>query len=239
MRAAIALLARALALAVAVAACGGSDVTSDAALAPDARVPAPAKTHTLYVHTDGIMLLPGEDDATNNRSSIAAQAVSLAPYLVGEPQRQALIDGVVMQVKSIVAPYDIEVVTVRPASGDYSMMVMTDDSAQVLGLAPGMAAITRSSCNQRSSPVSFAFGYPGRDYAARNAIAMFADQAAIPLSTKPGDCMCFASSVCTQVGPCTIGGPGTPIDQSAGCTTGEPTMDEAAMFLAVFGPRRD
>jgi hypothetical protein len=203
----------------------------------DARVPQPAKTHTLYLHTEGIVLTPGEDDAINNKSAIVTQSVALAAFLQGDPDRQMKIDEIVLQLRDIVAPYDITIVSTRPTAGDYSMVVLTDDMASKVGLDAQLTAVTRSSCNQRSAPVAFEFGYFGRDYAARNAIAMFADQAAIPFSKLRGDCMCFSHLVCSVTMPCTIGGPDTPIDPDAGCATGETTMDEAALFLAVFGPR--
>jgi hypothetical protein len=123
------------------------------------------------------------------------------------------------------------------------MIVMTDDNSATAGLTPDLPAATRSTCNMRPAPVSFEFGYSGspeelrRDFAVRNAIAMFADQAAIPLSTKHGDCMCFIDSSCWIGSRCTIGGADVPIDHSGGCKRPESTMNEADAVLQVFGAR--
>ncbi len=209
----------------------------------DARLREPAMTHTLYLNAEGVTLVPGEDDATTNRSAIPPQAVSLGAFLRDDSERQTKIDAIVMQLHAILAPYNIDIVTTRPATGSYQMIVMTDDPASALGLSATINATTRSSCNRRPSPISFTFGYAGatdqrkRDFAVRNVIAMFADQAAIPISRKPGDCMCFVDVACAALSPCTIGGPGTPIDSRSGCPTTETTMDEASLFRDVFGAR--
>jgi hypothetical protein len=161
----------------------------------------------------------------------------------GDPDRDAKIGAIVSDLSSLLAPYDVTIVATRPTSAGYSMIVMTDDNASVVGQPAELPAATRSTCNMRTSPVSFEFGYGGspeelrRDFAVRNALARFADQAAIPLSKKHGDCMCFVNDACWIGSLCTIGGAGTPIDPTGGCPTSATEVDEADAFLQVFGAR--
>lgn len=237
-------------LAVVLLGCSGGGTESADAAGPadaapiDSQVRGPALTHTLFVNTEGVTVLPGANDAANNRTVIVSQPIALRPILSDDPQRQAKIDDILAQLRTILSPYDISVVAARPAAGNYHMVVLTDDNSQLLGLAPDLAASTPSPCNTQPSVISFEFGYSGftdqlkRDFAVRNAIAMFADEAAVPISTKHGDCMCFSNDECFVGSPCTIGGPGTMIDTTGGCSGGAvgTTMNEGSLFLEVFGP---
>ncbi len=209
-----------------------------------------AKSHTMFLQTEGVTVTPGSDDATTNKSSIPSAAATLQPWLVGDVDRATKIAQQAALIAGILAPYNISVVTTRPAAGPYDMIVITDDTAVKLGLNAGIGAITDTGCDMNASDVGFVFpkllgGAPFTnvlDYDALEAISMFGLQNGIPITTGPSDCMCLADQHCgmdlTQA--CTIGGAHTPIDKANGgagtCGVADATMDEASVFLAAFGP---
>ena len=203
----------------------------------------PALTHTLYINADGVTLTHGSEDATANTTHDVAQATTFAPWLAGDAARATRIANLVTEVRTTLAAYDVSVVATRPATGSYDMVVLTDSPASTVAGAPAGGIVT-SVCNVTPSVVSILFGptyaafttAQAQDTLANYAIALFANEAGIPWSTKPADCMCFADGACTPPNaPCTIGGAGTAIDSHVGCGLSGPTMDERALFLSAFG----
>jgi hypothetical protein len=242
-----------------LAACGSSNnatvdapVTHDGTVALDApKTTGNAKSHTLYLNTEGVSVTAGADDATMNKSSIIGAPATLMPFLVGAAGRDTRLAEIATQIETTLAPYGVTVVTTRPATGPYDMVVVTDDTGAKL--TPSLASagsITPTTCNSAASVVSFIFpvAFTGtspaqvRNLVANQAIAIFANNAGVPISTTTGDCMCYVASSCvapSENAICTIGGATTAVDQSnsgiEACGDTSPTMDEAAKFLAAFG----
>ena len=132
---------------------GGNQPALDAAPIPvDAEVLTPCTstggaggTHKLFLNFESQELTPGENDATLNRSSIVTETVTSPPFFDGVATRDDIITLVVDNVTTILAPFDIEVVTTRPAAGPYTMIVLggTPDD---LGLAPGSFVVASNTC---------------------------------------------------------------------------------------------
>lgn len=247
-----------LAVLVAMVGCGGDDSSEktpdaaksvDAAKTADAAVDAAptsgsAKSHTLFLNTEGVTVKPGSEDATKDQSGLASHSATLAPYLVGGADRATEIASLVTDIEGILAPYAVTVTNARPAAGPYDEIVLTDSDPSASGFPPS-AALLATTCNMEASVMGFAF--PARlDASYRHAtvvqfaVSMFATFGGVPESAKAGDCMCYQNDVCAPSATlCTIGGAGTPVDQSpAACGETATTMDEHAKFLAAFGPHQ-
>ena len=220
----------------------------DAAIDAPAFVPGAAMSHTLFLQTEGVLLVLGNSDATMNKSPLLTSDQTLASWRGSDAQRTTELAGIVTQMRTVLAPYHIDVVTTRPALGPYDMIIATDTLPQSIGLPAQTFAVTESpaaGCNTIPSKVAIMF--PGQfgtmftsmvaNFIANESIAMFGFTNGVPASNLAGDCMCFSGSACG--GPstaCTIGGPNTPIDPAMKCGDNAPTMDENAIFLAAFGP---
>jgi hypothetical protein len=118
--------------------------------------------HVLYLGFDGAALSPGLDDATVNQSSlVSGSAVALPPFTgtVGAPRvsSAAAQRAVVDRVRTLLLPYDVDVVDERPASGPYAMVVV-GGSAALLGEPAGEGGLARLDCSAATpSPVAFVF----------------------------------------------------------------------------------
>jgi hypothetical protein len=136
-----------------VGACGDSSKTSvDASTNHDApgdtagsgsgsgSASGTAKTHTLFLQLEGVTVVPGVDDGTTDHSTIIPHGATLKPWRMGDASRATEISALTTEIRGILAPYDIAVVTTRPAGGPYHEMIVTDDSATVLGTATACAS---------------------------------------------------------------------------------------------------
>jgi hypothetical protein len=231
-------------LVVAAAACSSGHTTS-----PDAAPPG----FTIYLNFDGVTLQPamlGGDDAATNRSSIVTAQTVAPPYLQGVATRDTTIASIVTAAKTAVAPFNVAIVTDRPTSLDYFMIVFTGQPSVVFGPGGGngVSAVTTFPCMQSpagpANPNSIGFQFqsaPGGDAygpVARGnlVIPVVALAQNIEPTTTNGDCLCFAAAGCgLGTSACTIGGPGTPVDTAHGCAGAAPTEDEMALLAALFG----
>jgi hypothetical protein len=190
-----------------------------------------------YLNFEGQTLTPGADDPVTNTSQLLAGTVTLPAYLAGDPQRVAKIQAIVNDVESILQPYDITVVTTRPASGRYDMLVAGGTSQQAGAPAglPGLAVLDCARAVLRH--ISLLFDLSTGHNAARQIVGGLGVSHGISASTLSDDCMCIAGGGCTSlVAACTIGGANTPVAPNANCEPGgATTMDEQQEFLAEFG----
>ena len=220
----------------------GTDAAIDG---PPGTVTGTALSHTLYINAEGVTLVPGSDDATMNKMSTISSSHAAVKWLANDAQRTTKIANLVTQVQATLAPYNVSIVSTRPAAGPYDMLVITDSTAQSFGLGAGAGGLLSLSCNTIPSAVAMLFGpsYSSftdvqlRNTFASYAIAGFAIQAGLPQSKKDQDCMCYTDNSCgTLTGACTIGGANTPVWTPDPCGFSGSTMDEAAQFLGAWGP---
>jgi hypothetical protein len=245
-------------LLVLVAACGddgGTPAQIDAPKAIDAAIDTPSDTpidsapintnatHTLFLNTEGVTVTVGNDNAVTNTSSAISTGATLLRFANADAARATTIAGIVAELQSILAPYNITVTTTRPAAGPYHQIVLTDDPPTKVGFPAGTGGSAPLNCTPARPYSAMAFGFANvilADQHARVAttLAMFALTDGIPMSKKPMDCMCYADQACiTPTAACTIGGPNTPVDTTDDlCHASPATMDEAGQFLAHFGP---
>lgn len=138
-----------------------ADASVDVAAGPDAATvcTAPATdahaaaAYTIYLNFDGVTLTKGmDDDARNNQSLLLVNDPTTIPrYLPNETDsvRQGRIDLIVGFVQRSLAPFSVDVVTTRPATGDYEMMVRGGDSGMI-GLAPGILSLAPGVCDAKN-----------------------------------------------------------------------------------------
>ena len=132
---------------------------------PVQRVPSPgarpwkaATARTLYLVFDGLQVSRGVlPDAANNISTLCAGTVP--PYAhrsIGE-DRNAVLAAITFRVRSLLAPFAVEVVTTRPALPPYDLMAIGGTPA-ICGLAAGFGGFSPLDCDDRSQgDIGFVF----------------------------------------------------------------------------------
>jgi len=224
---------------VMAAACGSGHTTK-----PDA---PPLPTMTVYLSFDGEMIQPttaGNDNAAMNLSSIITTAKTAPAYLNNVPTRADTIAQIVSETQARFAPFDVDIVTNRPTSGDYFMIVFTGEAKTVLG-TNGASAITTENCPTPPNKNGIAFEFQNGSTSdtftpvqkANLTIPSVALAQLVPPTSTAGDCMCWSATSCAPVGttPCTIGGAGTVVDAPHSCSGAPGTDDEMSLLQGVFG----
>jgi hypothetical protein len=196
----------------------------------------------LFMNFDGVSLTMGTDEASTNTSTIVTAPIALPPYLDGAADRQTRIDAIATATRTRLAPYDVELVTARPADAGYAMIVVSGDSKAVAG-ASGVSALVTNGC-AGADPHGIAFLFQssasadvyGPELKANLVLAMVGFEHQLPPTSKAGDCMCFAATSCTQPEKaCTVGAAGTTVDTANACSGAPSTIDEGALFTAALG----
>ncbi|HTM22409.1 MAG TPA: hypothetical protein VL172_17935 [Kofleriaceae bacterium] len=211
---------------------GGADAGNGADAAGGGADAAPGSgTHVLFLQFDGVDLTEGFDNAPSDVSGTVSGSATMPAW--GHPELTA---DIIADVTSVLAPYDIDVVSARPVDGPYAMIVFGGDS-ELVGLPAGIPATAPVTCAVNELAVGFVFDdFINAHAAAQQAVAIEGMVHVIPQSDLDDDCMCFTSSNCTPpaTAACTIGGAGTPGYDNDPCGA-VATFDEAARFLAAFG----
>jgi len=149
-----------------------------------------SRTNIYFLNFDGQVLTPGADDPVQNRSQLISQTVAIPTYLAGDPKRAAKIQSIIREVKAILAPYNIKIVTSRPQSGPYDMMVAGGSSRQA-GLPAGIGAVAVIDCTAAlPHHVSLLFDQTTGHEAARQIIGSLGISHGISASTKPPPAAC-------------------------------------------------
>jgi hypothetical protein len=194
---------------------------------------AGAGTHTIYLNFEGADLIadPSGNDARTGHTFLINSNKTVPPFLNGVANRDTFINTIVATVTQQLAPYDVQVVTMRPASGEFMMVVFGGASQDIIGQG-NVGSFGPLDCgNLSNDDIMFVFDAM-LDVPLANA-AMFTIGIAIGLSTTslPGDCL----SVSTATAVCTLSG-SAPISPSTGaCPNAAPNQDELSAFTAVFG----
>jgi hypothetical protein len=194
--------------------------------------------HVFYLNFEGQALQPGLDDASLNTTPLIQNAVTVPRFfdtVMGD--RTQPIATIVSLVKSVLAPYSVDVVTTRPASGDYWMSVIGGSSQAIIG-NPNVGSLAPGRCennNPRSMSLVFDAGViPYEDYA-WSILSDFGAMLGLAVTNISGDCMC-------RVGGCTHGnqpvcsyGMDVAVDPSSTC--GITTQNEVKHLALELGCR--
>jgi hypothetical protein len=200
-----------------------------------------AAMYTLFVSIEGVTLTPcGDNDARTNCSTLVQQETAFPRFLDGNVNRAEWLDDIFGLVRMRLAPFSIDVVTTRPASGDYQMIVIGGTPALV-GVPSNVAGIAPFKCGQNSrNNVSIVFDQgelPTRFDYANSILSDTGVFAGIPGATLSDDCLCRGAGNCRiDRGKACTYGVDVPVDPSQfGC--GQTRQDEQALMRAFYGCR--
>lgn len=227
-----------------VSGCGDSSSSPDAARLPDAatRCSAPtadaahAAMHVLYVASEGLTLTKGScDDATTSCTSLIARDQTVVPqFLAGVADRTTYRDQVLTTVRAQLAPYSIDVVTDRPASGDYDMIVLGGD-ATLFGAGAGVVGLSSPpGCVLQPRAIALAFDLGKiQPFLYADELLSFTGQfAGLALSTQTNDCMMQDQA------PTAVCNFGAMAATKSGFDCGRtPTQDEPELLTSALGCR--
>ena len=207
--------------------------------ATDAGTPpvAMCTRRTLFLNFGGVTLTQGASDATLDRASWLQNATGTAPrYRSGSATRDDDIRTIVDRVTAQLAQFPIKVVTARPTSGNYVMVVFGGTASQV-GSRFGAAVTTLDCGDTRPNDVAWIADNLGLQRAANTAVGAVGFGLGLTATTDTRDCMCGWDNGCQSDNSvaCTLGAP-IARDPAANqlCAGAGASQDEAATFRAAF-----
>ncbi len=118
--------------------------------------------HILFLNFDGATIARGNDNPSLNRSFIPNSTTTVIPPFDDTKfsavyTRAQAIDAVLGYANGFYAAYNVQIVTTRPASGRYTMM-MVGGTAMLVGSGGSVVGIAPLDCgNGNESNVGFAF----------------------------------------------------------------------------------
>ncbi len=153
----LAVLTTGLVSSVASAAPRGSYKWTDASLEGGVYVaPNPAAvSHVIYLNNckpNGCQMKPGGNNSTTNTSSIPQSTSNVAAFTGSD----ATWNAVVNCVKQTYADFDVQIVTERPASGNYHMAIVAG-RPQDVQQGSGVLGVSPFSCGYINNAVSYTF----------------------------------------------------------------------------------
>ena len=179
----------------------------------DAMPPPPTAACTsrvVYLNFEGQTLLQGPSDATTNHASWMTIAQGTAPpYLSGVAGRMTTIQTITDGVRAQLSQFPITVVTTRPASGNYVMIVFGGQRTAVGSNYGG--AVNQLDCgDQRPNDVAWiSDGVTPVQHVINDAIGAIGFGLGLTATSDPMDCMCGWSNSCPSANdvPCHLGSP--------------------------------
>lgn len=224
----------------------GSVDAADAMLDAPGRCTAPMTDahpalHTIYANFDGVMLSKCTNgmasDSRANCTDIVPGDTTFPPFMDGNPARDGFIGQILYAAQRALAPYSIDIVTTRPASGSYHMMVFGGTPALV-GAPANIFGIAPATCErEQRNLVSLIFDQgqmpTSTDYSS-TILSDLAMMSGIPVTTGPiNDCAC---RTCPYTMLCTYG-TNSPVNTDPNKNCGLTTVDEPAVLQEVLGCR--
>lgn len=243
---------RALALCCLLAGCGvriadapGGGGGDDAPAPPDApgggspdAAQVCANGRAVYLNFDGATLTAGApSDATLNRASwMSGITQGTAPaFKAGVAGRDQLIKDITGGVNAQLASLRLTVVTQRPATGPYVMIVI-GGTAGAVGSRYGVAVNTLDCGDAQKSDLAWITDTISTQRVVNSVLGAIGFGIGLTATTDPLDCMCAWDNNCSpdNTQPCRLT-PGIARDPTARqLCTGQTTQDEVAAFNTAF-----
>jgi hypothetical protein len=230
---------------VVCAACGGGAASPDATpsiidacprtAVPDGAAgecvappsPATGGTFVVFLNFEGATITHGNaDDASTDTSFLVQNTFLVGRFLGSRPDRDARIAEIVSLVAETFAPFDVSIVTTRPAAGTYAMVVFgpTAGTFSDIGSYPSEFGMSPFNCGFTKNSIGFVFDTADPEIAHRAAVAAIVGPLGLPQSFTPDDCLCVSDNgVCDPAHPCrtcTLSR-ATPVDTICGPTTSD------------------
>ncbi|MDQ3365643.1 MAG: hypothetical protein M3680_09455 [Myxococcota bacterium] len=204
-------------------------------------------THKLFLQFEGQTVTRGENDATQNTARWVAQGRPTATIPAWRPMaadRAAHIETVTCRVREALYPFDVDVVTTRPSSGDYEMVVIGGSSAD-LGHAQGISGFSGVDCeNSNVRDIAWVAdriesGALEPALVANNIGGVVGVGNGLDASSDPANCMCFARSAtdCDAAAACGFAVDATRRAGDQICGDPDATEDQLAKLVARYGLR--
>jgi hypothetical protein len=211
----------------------------DADIVPIDSATARCTSRTVFLNFDGQALQQGPSDATTNSASwMTGRTTGTAPpYLNGNGARDATIQQIVNGVRVQLSQFPITVVTTRPTSRSYVMIVFGGQANQVGSRYSG--AVNTLDCEDlRPNDVAWiSDGVVPTQRVINYAVGAIGFGLGLTATTDPNDCMCSWDNGCqpNATAPCRLGAP-IARDPNANqrCPTASPSQDEVAVFRKAF-----
>ncbi len=184
----------------------------------------------VYLNYGPQTLTFGSSDATLNRAAWLGVASGTSPAFAGGNTTDAEI--VTDAVRAALASFPITIVTTRPASGPYVMIVFGGVAADYN--VPYLYGANTQDCGDlvKSDVGWISDSVPSVQKAADFAIGAIGYGLGLSATSDPNDCMCSWGNSCTQgAGPCTLGASETATIACAGATN---PQDEVTGFRKAF-----
>jgi hypothetical protein len=198
--------------------------------------------HLLYLATEGVVLSRGTSDSATNTSDIVKMGGAAVPaFLPGDPNRLVFRDQIVRLAQAQLAPYSLDIVTERPASGEYYLFTLGGDAPSLVdGGVAGLYSVSDFGCSpmpRNSVDMMFDNGTAiGANIYVSTLLSDLGAISGLGLTVDPGDCMCRSDPACTFAEVCTYGKMAMTVASTYNCNR-TPTQDEPLLLQAVYGCR--
>lgn len=218
---------------------GGGDApggTEDAAITPDA--PACSNGRVVYLNFEGQVLTDSAlSDSTLNRASWMNIATGTAPpFRAASGTRLQDIQTITNGVRQQLSQFPITVVTTRPASGPYVMIVFGGTAANV-GSSYSLA-VNQLDCGDTNRNDVAWIGDGGQfslQQLTNTAVGAIGFGLGLTATTDPNDCMCSWGNACQPTtGVCTLSSNIARDPQSTLLCAGLTTQNEVETFRQAF-----
>lgn len=210
---------------------GTSDPTADATVTPR------CGSRTVYLNFEGQALAQGPSDATLNQASWMQIAQGKAPaYLAGSANRATAIQNIVTGVQAQLSQFPITVVTTRPTSGKYVMIVFGGKASDV-GSRFGSAVNQLDCGDARPSDVAWISDAVSPNQRVVNfTVGAIGFGLGLTATLDPNDCMCGWDNQCTSNNnaACHLASPINRDPNANQRCNGLTTQDEVATFHKAF-----
>ncbi len=201
--------------------------------------PACFNGRVVYLNFTGVTLTKGTpSDATQNRASWMTITNGTAPpFLQGNANRQMIIDAITQGVRDGLSQFPVTVVTQRPATGPY-VMIVYGGTAQNVGSNYGFA-VNELDCDEseKSDVAWISDNYTTTLRHVNTTIGAIGFGLGLTATSDVNDCLCGWANNCNkdQTKPCTLS---TNITRDPNatqlCAGAGSTQNEAAAFTKAF-----
>lgn len=206
---------------------------------PDAPAQAQCTSRVVYLNFDGVTLTDAAaSDATQNRASWMNKASgTIPPFQQGNSNRAQIITDITNGVRQQLSQFPITVVTTRPATGPY-VMIVYGGTAQDAGSNYGFA-VNELDCDEseKSDVAWISNNYTTTLRHVNTTIGAIGFGLGLTATTDVNDCMCSWANNCQkdQSQPCTLS---TNIARDPNatqlCPNAGATQNEVAAFVKAF-----
>jgi len=205
---------------------------------------APGGTHVLFLAFDSVALAPGSDDATVNHAAYASQSVTVPNWRPSATNRAALIEQIACDIRAGLDAFNVRVVTTRPASGGYQMVMFGGNSGNLFQIIGYMSLASQDCTDTIANNIGWVADTAGGitltpQETANMALSVVGTYNAADGTTgDSSDCLCdsnVSSCVLSTTARCSYHN-GATVDQNTKVCQGA-TQDEIALLTARYGPR--